>query len=310
MEEFCYDEDESVCIMDTDDEQSLRTLNFFSSWDAKHESFIVSQSHVSSGSKRTQCGENSEFVPRKRVKLEEVEQPSLPDDIVYRIFQLLRPLPDLLRASSVCKAWLQLSDHPSLWTTVSFNGFEHVSDANLYFLFKNTERLQKLRSISLSRCHGIAEFSLLNLFSSSIIISGLEAVDLSWCSGVTDRVLLSLSRLEKLSNISISRCFQLTRAGIETFLGSCKQLTSFDASYCEGLASGSVRLIADRFSDLVTLRLCNSYRITDGAADLLARSCRHLKVLDLSWCRRLGNASANSIALNLPNLRELRFVSV
>lgn len=227
----------------------------------------------------------------------------LSDDLLIEVFKHLPHFPHLLRAREVCKRWQQVACSPRLWTSLSFEGHEHVASMSLNSLCK-TLSFRKLRKLSLAKVHGVDELCL-RMIPRTECAATLESVDLSWCSGASDRSVVEFSRCPGLKELRLSHCRSVTRRSVRILAVRCPRLEVLDMNCISGLRDSLLSFIGQNCPYLRVLNIANGKSISDDGIDHIARGCPRLEVLDLSWCVRVTDSAVSSIAANVPGLREI-----
>lgn len=228
----------------------------------------------------------------------------LTDDLMIQIFKHLPRLPHLLRIRQVCRRWRDLSCSPRLWTTLSFEGQEHVTSANLQTLCKNTPSLKKLRRLSLARVHGVSDAAV-KAIPRTECAATLQSVDLSWCSGATDKSVVEFSRCPGLRELRLSHCRNVTRRSVRILAVRCPRLEVLDMNCISGVRDSLLEVIGQNCPYLRVLNIANARYITDEGITSIANGCPRLEVLDLSWCSRITDWSVSKIANRMPKLRDV-----
>ncbi|XP_058834493.1 F-box/LRR-repeat protein 7-like isoform X3 [Topomyia yanbarensis] len=137
------------------------------------------------------------------------------------------------------------------------------------------DRLKKLRILKVSGCYKITDFSLRYAF-----------------------------RFMELKELSISRCPQISKPGIEKLVTSCPALEFLDLSECPNINDYCVELIAMHLKRLSTLKLTNCVLVTEVGLGFLSQHCQNLKYLYVRGCFKLPS----DIMERLSNITTLRQV--
>jgi hypothetical protein len=126
----------------------------------------------------------------------------------------------------------------------------------------------------------------------------LEAADLCK-TGVTDEALAALGCPAHLTCLRLDYCVDVTDAGLALLQG-VSTLQELSLTGCEQLTALGLRSLGGltRMRRL-SLQTCNQ---VSGLAQL--QRMQQLEVLDLGWCRAVGDADAAALG-RLPHLREL-----
>ncbi|CAN8066446.1 unnamed protein product [Agarophyton chilense] len=228
----------------------------------------------------------------------------LTDDLMIEIFKHLPRFPHLLLVREVCQRWRALSCSPRLWTTLSFEGHEHVTSADLQALCKNTPSLRKLRKLSLARIHGVNDYAV-KAIPRTECAATLQSVDLSWCSGATDKSVVEFSRCPGLRELRLSHCRNVTRRSVRILAVRCPRLEVLDMNCISGVRDSLLEVIGQNCPYLRVLNIANGRYVTDEGITSIANGCPRLQVLDLSWCSKVTDWSVTKIAAKMPNLRDV-----
>eukprot|EP00188_Purpureofilum_apyrenoidigerum_P002404 Plantae.Rhodophyta-Purpureofilum_apyrenoidigerum.ctg2489.p1 GENE.Plantae.Rhodophyta-Purpureofilum_apyrenoidigerum.ctg2489~~Plantae.Rhodophyta-Purpureofilum_apyrenoidigerum.ctg2489.p1 ORF type:complete len:406 (-),score=38.05 Plantae.Rhodophyta-Purpureofilum_apyrenoidigerum.ctg2489:688-1905(-) len=285
-----------VKVMDSDDEAEMRQLQVRRRKRPRN-SFKTGSLSVCDLEPASKCS-------RSDVTTGDVNINDLNDDLLVTIFKHLKLFPDLMRVSRVCKRWREVGRDPRLWSSLSFENFEHVSDEAVQRIFSQGETMRSLKSLSLAKCHRVTEGTI-KIITRSACVNSLEQIDLSWCSGASSTSVRELSRFPGLKEVRLAHCRSFLTYSAQ-FLALCSpQLQVLDLNCCKGIRTGMLSCIADHCPKLKHLNIANSRYITDYAVCYLVSKCCELEVLDLSWCTRINGKSLNAIAEKLPKLRKL-----
>eukprot|EP00178_Gracilaria_changii_P000522 TRINITY_DN1063_c0_g1_i2.p1 TRINITY_DN1063_c0_g1~~TRINITY_DN1063_c0_g1_i2.p1 ORF type:complete len:335 (-),score=23.25 TRINITY_DN1063_c0_g1_i2:1039-2043(-) len=228
----------------------------------------------------------------------------LTDDLLIEVFKHLPRFPHLLRIRQVCRRWHALSCSPRLWTSLSFEGHEHVTSTDLQALCKNTPSLRKLRKLSLARIHGVSDHAV-KAIPRTECAATLQSVDLSWCSGATDKSVVEFSRCPGLRELRLSHCRNVTRRSVRILAVRCPRLEVLDMNCISGVRDSLLEVIGQNCPYLRVLNIANGRNVTDEGITNIANGCPRLQVLDLSWCSRVTDWSVTKIAAKVPNLRDV-----
>lgn len=128
----------------------------------------------------------------------------LSDELIEKIFQYLECIPSLLRVSQVCLRWNKLSAASFLWSRISFESQEHVTDAAFRCVFRVRSRFECLDSLYLSRCHALTTQTI--SFIATQLSKTLRVLDLSYFSFLSGQELEILKMCEELHDVSLAYC--------------------------------------------------------------------------------------------------------
>lgn len=228
----------------------------------------------------------------------------LSEDLLVEIFSHLPQLPHLLRVRQVCLRWYRLSCNARLWQTLSFEGHENVTSANINTLCTSTRALRKLTRLSLARIHGVSEAAV-RAIPRAECAATLESVDLSWCSGASDRSVVEFSRCPGLRELRLSHCSQVSRRSVRILAVRCPRLEVLDLNCIGGIRDNLLEVIGQNCPYLRVLNLANARNVTDDGITYITRGCTKLEVLDISWCGKVTDWGILRIAQSMPGLRDV-----
>lgn len=309
-------EDEEICIINADQERDIlwqRTrirsqtkapnLSTSTVVGRKRKGCISIDSEEQPTTRKRTSANNNDKTQRKHKKKTISYMELLSDCLILEIFQHLPKFPTLIRLREVSQRWNRLVSNSRLWTSLSFEGNEHINSANLNALCKII-KLNKLRNLSLAKVHGIDEISLRTI-PRLACASTLESVDLSWCSGASDRSVVEFSRCPGLRVLKLSHCRLVSRRSVRILAVRCPRLEVLDMNCISGLRDSLLQFIGQNCPYLKVLNIANGKNITDSGLNFIANGCFHLTKLDVSWCERVSDESMMKIAGNLTSLREI-----
>ncbi|XP_052872403.1 dynein regulatory complex subunit 6-like isoform X1 [Anopheles cruzii] len=115
----------------------------------------------------------------------------------------------------------------------------------------------------------------------------LRVLKVSGCYKITDFALRYAFRFTELKELSLSRCHQISEAGIERLVASCPALEYLDLGECPNINDYCVKLIAIALKRIGTLKLANCPLLTETCLDYLAKYCTTLKYLYVRGCFKL-----------------------
>lgn len=237
---------------------------------------------------------------------------------MIEIFKHLPQLPNLLIIRQVCLRWYRLSCNPRLWSSLSFEGQEHVTSQQLMAMCKSTPSLCKnmspsckyksplckLKKLSLAKTHNLTDYSV-RLVPRTECAATLESVDLSWCSGASDKSVVEFSRCPGLRELRLSHCKSVTRRSVRILAVRCPRLEVLDMNCINGLRDSLLDIIGQNCPYLRVLNIANARNVTDDGIAHIAKGCPRLEVLDFSWCGKVTDWSISRIAQNMRFLRDV-----
>ncbi|KAH9609981.1 hypothetical protein KSS87_007367 [Heliosperma pusillum] len=174
----------------------------------------------------------------------------------------------------------------------------------------------------------------MNILPSLQRLVQLEVLSLRGISSVSDKFIKSLliSNGQNIKELVLANCVNLTDSSMKVIAETCSQLCVLDLSYlrkltdigmahlangCHGIQD--LRLCRNAFSDdaiaaffetsgqsLKELSLNNVIKVGQNTTISLARRCKNLESLDLSWCRGLTDDALGLIADSCTSLRLLK----
>jgi F-box/leucine-rich repeat protein 2/20 len=129
----------------------------------------------------------------------------------------------------------------------------------------------------------------------------LTYLNMTGCSLVTTSSLHSLlTQSPSLETSVLKGMPAVTNQTCEILSQHCPRLMSLDMSRCKNLTGAGIRSFASsaatcaRLLPLIELRLSGLRGITDGMLSALGKAAPYLEVLDLSYCRDLHNSSLDA----------------
>jgi len=199
-------------------------------------------------------------------------------------------------------------------TELVLNDCEHVTFATI----RSLSSCPSLRALSLKNCPNISGegdhpsgpgLTPAGPMSTSLW-SNMERIDLGMCINILDQVVLHvINRSPNLRKLDISSCSKITDDSVCGLSRSCRQLESLSVNNCVLLTNRSIFAVSV-ICPLVELRLHNCRFITDAALVSIARHCRMLGLLDVSWCDQLSDDGILQLRDGARNLRELSLEEV
>ncbi|XP_062563809.1 F-box and leucine-rich repeat protein 13-like isoform X3 [Armigeres subalbatus] len=132
----------------------------------------------------------------------------------------------------------------------------------------------------------------------------LKVLKVSGCYKLTDFSLRYAFRFMELKELSLSRCHQLSKQGIEKLVENCPALEYLDLSECPNINDQCVELIAQHLKRLSTLKLANCPLISEVGLSYLSQYCKNLKYLYVRGCFKLPPDISERLA-NITTLRQV-----
>lgn len=167
-----------------------------------------------------------------------------------------------------------------------------------------------ITSFDLSGHRSLLPSTLESLTSSLAVVHGMKMgpphnqltyLNMSGCSMVTTPSLHCLLTQSPFLETSILKGMPaITNETCEILSQHCPRLVSLDLSRCKNLTGAGIRsfvssaVIRAGLLPLIELRLSGLKGITDSMMSALGKAAPHLEVLDLSYCRDLHNSSLDA----------------
>ncbi|XP_038058124.1 uncharacterized protein LOC119729581 [Patiria miniata] len=212
-----------------------------------------------------------------------------------------------LRMLTVC--WKELSD--SMLEIIAMGGTE-------------------LRSLCLIDCSGLTSLGVAHLLSKC---RNLQQLDLQGVCYISDTALIptlmrgnscnlqslklsetnisdsTLTRIakylgEKITTLEISWCEEISDMGLTEIASHCTSLETLTLRQCR-MSADTLMSLAWNCNRLSSLNMSGVENLTDGVAQAMAPSLRHLKKLDVSWNSDLTDAAISSVMSCCPLIVEL-----
>jgi hypothetical protein len=150
----------------------------------------------------------------------------------------------------------------------------HVTDEVLQNLCSTRLKELNLTGACLITNSGIASLA-------QYITTHLHNLDISWCNKVSDEALVMIGKYcSHLKKLNISGC-DIHDEGLDAICTGCGKLQELQINGCPRLTNCGIACIAClKGLELLSARNCE--HVTPAPWHLVARSCSHLKVLDIS----------------------------
>uniref|UniRef100_A0A182JPX9 F-box domain-containing protein n=1 Tax=Anopheles christyi TaxID=43041 RepID=A0A182JPX9_9DIPT len=132
----------------------------------------------------------------------------------------------------------------------------------------------------------------------------LRVLKVSGCYRMTDFALRYGFRFTELKELSLSRCHQISEAGVERLVSACPALEFLDLSECPNINDNCVKMIAVQLKRISTLKLANCPLLTENCIDCLVTYCKNLKYLYVRGCFKLPPDTADRLS-KIPTLRQV-----
>lgn len=200
----------------------------------------------------------------------------LTDDLIFKILHFLTDDSDFRSFRSACKSFRRLdsirrthlrvlrpefllsllSKFPNI-TSLDLSACPCVDDAFvLHSLSISSAWTCGISRLNLSRCTGL-RFSGLEMLVR--FCRNLESVDVSYCCGFGDLEAAALSGAERLKELNLDKCLNVSDVGLAKVAIGCPKL------------------------EKLTLKWC--FEITDMGVEFLSKKCSELRNLDISYLK-------------------------
>ncbi|KAM6224374.1 S-phase kinase-associated protein 2 [Rhynchocyon petersi] len=252
-------------------------------------------------------GNDKDFVIVRRPKLNRenfsgVSWDTLPDELLLNIFSYLC-LPELLKASGVCKTWYRLASDESLWQTLDLTGKNLQPDVIVQLLSRGVIAFRCPRSFMdppLVENFSAFRVQHMDLSSSVIDVSTLQCILLQ-CSKLqnlsleglklSDPIVNNLAQNSDLVRLNLCGCSGFSESALKALLSSCSRLDELNLSWCFDFSEQHVQVAVAHVSETITQLNLSGYRKNLHRSDVatLVRRCPNLVHLDLSDSVMLKN---------------------
>lgn len=233
----------------------------------------------------------------------------------------------------VCRKWKRLcceTQELSLkWANCILNGRNRIDGAIKLMV----THFQNLRRIDLMTCHNASAEAIMVLCSATkTTLARTESINMEGMPELRDSAVECLSKLTALKELNVSKCQRITTVGLKALAEGGANLTRLNVSYnlevvpdaapgvewpppkLSKLQAISIRgcpnLTPDLFENL--LKTCNVLKMLDapvhvGDMDLncIAKHCRQLEHLDISYAYYPTDDGVQAIAADCKNLKSL-----
>ncbi|PRP87161.1 hypothetical protein PROFUN_01423 [Planoprotostelium fungivorum] len=185
--------------------------------------------------------------------------------------------------------------------------------------------------LSLNECVHITDASLRHIARN--VGHSIKTLTLVDCSRITDGGIRALSENAKvLTKLDLTGCFMISRFGADALSRNCTTLSELELTECLSIDDSAIySLLQSKSLNILTLADCHNVlflfhdvsdfdrekatnpnlkslclrhtRVTDESIQNITELCSDLRILDLSWCSRITNQSAQTIGdKKYPNL--------
>ncbi|KAL1766362.1 S-phase kinase-associated protein 2 [Sigmodon hispidus] len=263
---------------------------------------LPSLDHPQSPSGKRLKSSDQDFVIIRRPKLDRENVPgfswdSLPDELLLEIFSCLC-LPELLRASGVCKRWYRLSLDETLWQSLDLAGKILHPDVAVRLLSRGVIAFRCPRAFMgqpLGESFSSFRVQHMDLSNSIINVSNLHGI-LSECSELqnlsleglklSDLIVTTLAQNVNLVRLNLCGCSGFSESPIATLLSCCCRLDELNLSWCFEFTKKHVQAAVAHLSASISQLNLSGYQQNLQKRELctLIKQCPNLVRLDLSDC--------------------------
>ena len=163
--------------------------------------------------------------------------------------------------------------------------------------------LQNLRSLQITKCENVTNYAM-NLIG--FHCKRLEYLAIQDCTYINDTGIMNIVKncpLIKEFNLSGTN---VTKLGVCSISDYCSEIKVLTLTRCKNINDEDLGCISKTFKVLETLDISSNWeRITDKGIQLMARSCKSLKHLNISESSRVSDLAIFVIADYCKNLRSL-----
>ena len=187
-------------------------------------------------------------------------------------------------------AMLAIAKNCSELTHVNFRDSHLATETGISAVASACRKLQVFKA---NRNTGITDTTIATLVRNAHNLSVLHVME---CDGVTDAVLYDIATYygDTLQELAVSRCAQVTDAGIAAIANSCTQLRDFRFSCA--ISDATAFALARNGSNLKSLLLLQYAELSDVGLTALAEGCSHLQTLDVVECELITDQGLLAIA--------------
>ena len=147
------------------------------------------------------------------------------------------------------------------------------------------QNCSKLQYLDMQVCSYVKD---LYLDGNSKLLLSLHHLDLSYCTKITDGCLKQFATsCPGLTYLSIAGCHRITDAGVKCLCHNCKKLEYLDASFRGSqsyaqITTDSMTALATNCLNLTYLDVIGCWNISEASIEMVVKSCRYLKHLNVS----------------------------
>jgi len=208
----------------------------------------------------------------------------------------------LAKCSKVCSAWLEFSQHPSLWSNLNLFS-KSYKITNEQFIILSARSQGHLRRLIISYCKKIDESTLISVINNNPRLTYLDILG----THVTNTFFTNISNnTNTLQYLNMGFMHHTFCTGVlRNFFQKTENLRYLDLSFC-CISADVVTAIATHCTQLIHLNLCRTM-VDDKCVTLITKHCKNLTNLTLS-----DNLSLTDIALInvLENCKKLEYLSL
>lgn len=218
--------------------------------------------------------------------------------VIYKVRELHLAVLPYISEDSVYKLSQKLKEVTVLDLSGSSNS---ITDETLRSIF---EFQTKLKYLNLDCCGKITDLGVSGMTDKLLMVTlhsidslkDLEFVNFGGCYQISDHSLMRRFHLEKLREIGLARCqnvskilsdietvfkkcfFQVTQSGLYSLSKKCLYIDSIDLSECSHVSDSLIELLTTDFPELVTLKINGCSQLTDKTLYIINENFKHLKV--------------------------------
>ncbi|KAL0345032.1 UNVERIFIED_CONTAM: hypothetical protein Sradi_4334500 [Sesamum radiatum] len=188
-----------------------------------------------------------------------------------------------------------------------------------------------LRELCLDNCQGI---DAMHILPALLKLENLEVLSAAGISTVCDYFVSELASVHgcRMKELVLADCMELTDLSMKAIGDTCSDLRAVDLTNLCKLTDASIGHLANGCQAIQMLKFCrnvfsdeaiaayldvrgallkdlslnNTIQVSNHTALSLARNCRNLRSLDLSWCRSLNNEALGLIVDSCSSLEVLK----
>ncbi|CAN8300933.1 unnamed protein product [Cochlearia groenlandica] len=185
---------------------------------------------------------------------------------------------------------------------LNIGGCQGIKPSNVFK--RSLSRFERLNSLSVAGLESVHDVVVEFLTSRG---SNLTHLSLASCTEVTDVTILTIGRYcTKLESLDISELYELTDKSLKEITDGCRALNSINLArnrFSDGAVSVFLEVLGGSLNQLC---LANVRDVGEDTAISLAKNCKMLLYLDLSWCRKITEEGLKRIMSRCWLLKSLK----